>query len=133
MNGSSLRRRVARFVFVGCAAAATHWIIVVALVSQLGARPLVANVAGWLVAFGVSFTGHHRLTFAGHGAPLRRAVTRFFWVSTIGFAVNETAYALLLGTTGLRYDVLLAIVLLGVAVFTYLLGRHWAFPRSAVR
>jgi putative flippase GtrA len=127
------RGRVAWFVAVGCAAAAVHWSVVVALVSQLGARPLAANVFGWLVALVVSFSGHHRLTFRDHGSPLARSATRFLAVSAGGFAVNETAYALLLHASRLRYDVLLAGVLLAVAVATYLLSRHWVFLRSPMR
>jgi putative flippase GtrA len=43
------------FVVVGCAAAATHWVVVVAVVSLASLAPLAANVIGWLVALVVSF------------------------------------------------------------------------------
>lgn len=95
--------------------------------------PLQANVAGWLVALGVSFTGHHRLTFRGHGASMDSAGLRFLCISGGGFLVNEIAYALLLRWTSARYDLLLACVLVGVAAATYVLSRHWAFLRSAER
>jgi len=94
--------------------------------------PLVANVAGWLVAFGISFTGHYRMTFNAQQAPVLRASGRFFLVSAAGFAVNEAAYALLLHWTWLRYDAALAVVLVAVATATYLLSRHWAFKGIAV-
>jgi putative flippase GtrA len=122
-------RRWGWFIAVGCAAAAVHWLVVVALVGTWGWRPLVANVPGWLVAFSVSFAGHHRLTFRGHGAPVVSSAWRFFVVSAGGFAINEAAYALLLGWSGQRYDLALAVVLIGVAGVTYLLSRHWAFLR----
>ena len=124
------RGRVAWFIAVGCAAAAVHWLAVVALVGHGGWPALLANVLGWLLAFGVSFAGHHRLSFRGHGAPLGAAARRFFIVSAAGFAVNEAAYAGLLRWGVLRYDLGLALVLVGVAALTYLLGRHWAFLRS---
>ena len=120
-------------MLVGCAAAAVHWAVVVGLVGREGWAPLRANVAGWLVAFTVSFTGHFRLTFRDRGARIGPAALRFFAVSAGGFAVNESAYALLLGWSGGRYDLLLAGVLVGVAVVTYLLSRHWVFLRSEVR
>jgi putative flippase GtrA len=104
-----------------------HFVVVVLLVEVTGWRPLVANVAGWLCAFGVSFTGHHRLTFAGHDAPVTRAAARFFLVSATGFAVNEATYALALHFSPLRYDLLLAVILVAVAALTYLASRHWAF------
>jgi len=118
------------FVIVGCAAAATHWAVAVACVAGAGWAPLAANVVGWLVAFGVSFAGHYRLTFRHHHAPLLRAAVRFFMVSTLGFAVNEATYAVLLRTTAIRYDVLLAGVLIGIAGMTFILGRYWAFRHS---
>ena len=104
--------------------------MVVGLVGHRGWQPLAANVLGWLVAFIVSFAGHHRLTFRGHGAAPGPAAVRFFAISAGGFAVNEAAYALLLAWSDLRYDVVLAGVLLAVAALTYLLSRHWAFARS---
>ena len=130
---SRSRGHVARFIAVGCASAAVHWAVVVALVSVAGIQPLIANVAGWLVAMVVSFAGHHQLTFRNHGNPLMRSLPRFLAVSAGAFAVNETTYAMLLQTSRLRYDVLLAGVLLAVAVATYVLNRHWVFLRSPER
>lgn len=128
-----LRGRIAWFVLVGTAAAAVHWSVVVMLVAHAGWRPLLANVLGWLIAFGVSFSGHYRWTFRDHGVPLWRSAMRFFAVSASGFAINETAYALLLHWSGLRYDLVLAVVLVAVAGGTYLLSRHWAFNRKPAR
>ena len=118
------------FIAVGCAAAAVHFAVVVLLVSQHGAAPLRANVAGWLVALGVSFGGHWRRSFRGHTAPLGRAARRFVLVSALGFAINESVYALLLGAGGLGYRLALAVTLVAVALLTYLLSRHWAFRGS---
>jgi putative flippase GtrA len=121
-------RRVAWFIFVGCAAAAVHLGTVVLLVSGFGWRPLVANVIAWLVAFCVSFSGHWHLTFPHSGAPMVRAIRRFFAISFAGFVVNEAMYAVLLHFTGARwYAVVLFFVLLSVAVITYLLSSRWAF------
>jgi putative flippase GtrA len=122
--------RVARFIVVGCAAAAVHFAVVLLLVGRGGLAPLVANVGGWIVAVGVSFAGHRFLTFVDQRAPLGRSALRFAALSAAGFAVNESAYALLLGASGLGYRSALALVLVGVAVFTYWLGRHWAFLGS---
>lgn len=125
-----LRGGIARFVLVGTAAAAVHWGVVVLLVEHAGWRPLLANVLGWLIAFSVSFSGHYRWTFGNHGAPLLRSAGRFFAVSACGFAINEVAYALLLRWSALRYDLVLAVVLIAVAGGTYVVSRHWAFRRN---
>jgi putative flippase GtrA len=97
-------RRIAFFIAVGCAAGAVHFGAVVLLVEWLGASPLLANVLGWLLAFGVSFTGQSRLTFRSHGTHWTVALPRFFAVSLSGFVLNEAGYALLLHWTALPYD-----------------------------
>jgi len=116
---------------VGCVAAFVHWSVVVALVAGLSWPPLIANVAGWLVAFSVSFLGHHRWTFRDHGVSILVSARRFFLISAGGFVVNESAYAVLLRWSGQRYDVILAAVLVAVAFATYWLSRHWAFLKAS--
>ena len=118
------------FVVVGCLAAATHWAVAVLCVEHLGLAPLLANVAGWLVAFNVSLFGHYHLTFKHQRAPWKQAAIRFFGVALLAFALNELAYAILLHTTRLPYQWALALVLLGVAVLTFILSRFWAFRRT---
>jgi putative flippase GtrA len=122
--------RIASFVFVGCTAAAVHFSVVVLLVSRADAAPLAANIGGWVVAFVVSFLGQWRLTFRAQGAPALRALRRFLALSAVGFTTNEAAYAVLLHFSSVRYDVLLATVLVGVALMTYLLSSRWAFQGS---
>jgi putative flippase GtrA len=124
---SPLFKQLAWFIAVGCAAAATHWAVAVTLVSQAGLAPPIANAAGWLIAFLVSFSGHYHLTFRHSGASWIRAAPRFFLISVLGFAVNETSYIWLLRVTSLPYDVLLAAILIAVAALTFLAGRLWAF------
>jgi len=117
-------------VLVGLLAALVHWSVVVALVSRAGWPPLRANVAGWLVALAVSYTGHFNLSFRGSGAGVVRSAPRFALLSAAGFALNESVYALALHGGGWRYDAVLGVVLAGVAVVTYWASRRWAFVRS---
>jgi putative flippase GtrA len=120
-------RRIVHFIGVGSAAAAVHFVVVIAGVQGLDFHPLLANVWGWLVAFLVSFAGHHRLTFADQDAPIWQAMRRFFLISAAGFAVNEGLYALTLILGGMDYRAALFLVLLAVAVLTYLVSKAWAF------
>jgi putative flippase GtrA len=119
--------RVPCFVAVGCTAAAVHFSVVLLLVACAAVAPLAANVAGWFIAFIASFLGQWRFTFRGQAAPAWPALRRYFVLSLGGFAVNEAVYAALLRWTRVRYDLLLAAVLLGVAFFTYVLSSRWAF------
>ena len=121
------RRRTIFFVLVGSAAALTHFLTVVLIVERFALAPLKANVIGWLCAFGVSYGGHYFLTFADHAAPVLRSAARFFLLSAAGFAINETSYAILLSVSALPYYFLLALILISVAVLTYLLSQRWAF------
>lgn len=124
---SLLRRRPVVFILVGSTAALVHFLTVILLVETLHVAPLVANIGGWLCAFTVSYGGHFLLTFADHGAPMLQSAGRFFLLSAAGFALNESAYAVLLHASRLPYYFLLALILVGVAALTYLLSRHWAF------
>ena len=125
-----LAGQILRFAAVGCLAAATHWIVAVACVEALHLVPLQANVVGWLAAFCISFTGHLRFTFRHPPRAWQRAAARFFLVSAGGFAINELAYAWLLHVSSVRYDVLLAAVLVGIAAGTFIASRLWAFRRT---
>jgi len=49
----------------------------------------------------------------------------------MGFGVNELAYAYLLHATAVRYDLLLAMILVALAVLTFILGRFWAFRHKS--
>jgi putative flippase GtrA len=105
--------------------------VAVLAVRTLGYAPLVANLIGWLVAFCVSFAGHFQFTFRHQHAPIVKAARRFFLVSALGFSVNELAYAWLLRVTTIRYDILLALILIAIAAMTFILGRFWAFRHKS--
>lgn len=117
------------FGAVGGSAAAVHFCVVWLLVERWTLPALGANVLGFLLAFGVSFIGHHRLTFAAQQADGKAALPRFFGVAVLGFLCNELLYAVLL-RFGVEYRLALFLVLGAVAVMTWWLGRHWAFRRQ---
>jgi putative flippase GtrA len=122
--------RVGTFICVGVAAAAVHWGVAVGLTHLGGWQPLVANVAGWVLAMLVSFSGHHWLTFGDRNARVRESLPRFFGVSAAGFAVNEISYAALIHAGVKRYDVALAIILVAVAGITFIASRLWVFAHQ---
>lgn len=129
---SLLMQEVRWFILVGGVATATHWLAVVACVEWFFLPPLVANTVGWLTAFAVSFVGHYLLTFRHLGALWTIALRRFFLVSACGFLLNEAVYAWLLSITRESYEVVLALILLGLAFATFLASRLWAFGRRSV-
>jgi putative flippase GtrA len=123
-------RQLAAFGIVGVAAFAVHLAVVSLLVPQ-GLAPLAANVVAFATAFVVSFVGHARWSFPASGRAAAPALVRFAAVAIGAFALNEAAYAALLACTPLDYRVALVIVLAGVAGFTFVTGRHWAFANGS--
>jgi putative flippase GtrA len=118
--------RLVRFGIVGAVAAATHFFVTIGFVSLGGWRPQLANVAGYAVALAVSYLGQALWTFGQSGV---NAVdfTKFAATSLTGFAANALTYASLLRWTGLDYRLALALVLLLVAMLTFLSLNHWVF------
>jgi putative flippase GtrA len=119
--------QLARFGVVGVGAMAVHWLVVAMLV-PLGALPLIANIAGFAVAFNVSYVGHRNWTFAATGDHAT-TFKRFFGVALASFVLNEILYYLLLQYTAMGYRNALLIVLIAVAALTFVLSRYWAFRR----
>lgn len=119
--------QISWFILVGATAAGVHWVVAIIGVQYIHLNPLWANLIGWLVAFTVSFSGHYHLTFRHQRAGVKQAISRFFMISACGFAVNELSYAYLLATTQIRYDWLLAGILIGVAGATFVTSRIWGF------
>ncbi len=123
-------RQIAIFIAVGSTAALTHLTAVAIVVELFGLKPLAANVIGFCVAFLVSFGGHARFTFPLSPDRYAAARTRFFAVACTGFILNQAAYAEALHLFGPRYYLpALAVVLVGVAVATFLLSKLWAFAQ----
>jgi putative flippase GtrA len=123
-------RDIIRFAAVGFLAMVIH-LLTVAMLVPLGLEVLVANCAGFLLAFQVSYVGHSSWTFRGHRQS--GSYFRLFVVSASGFAANEICYACLLELHFLHYLAALSIVLIGIAAATYLLSKFWVFhhPQKA--
>ena len=120
------------FVLVGASAALTHmavFTVVLLLVPTLW--PEIANVAGFLVAFLVSFVGHRRLSFQDAGTSVLQSFLRFAATAVAGFATNESVFILLFRLLGLPTWVALISGIVLSAVQTFVLSRFWAFKRNA--
>ena len=115
------------FGLVGASAAAVHL-----LVFELARRvvpPEWANVAGFLVAFGLSFSGHRWLSFKGTRTGLQQSLLRFALTAVAGFGTNELCFVLALRVMDWPIWPSLLLALLLASGQTFLLGRFWAFRR----
>lgn len=128
-----MMRQAFTFGVVGAAAAGTHLLVLWLLRELAGVPPLAGNVVAFLVAFQVSFFGHHRWTFKaakGHERRLARTYLRFFAVAVAtGFLLNEALYAVLLSFDRLAAHpvAVQAAVQVAVAGVTFFAGKLWAF------
>jgi putative flippase GtrA len=118
--------RYVRFVVVGTAAAATHFLVAVGFVSLSQWPPQFANIAGYIVALVASYLGQSLWTFAQPTVSVMH-FAKFSVTSLSGFILNATAYAALLHWTRLDYRVALILVLLLVAFLTFLGLSKWVF------
>ncbi len=115
------------FLVVGAGAAATHaavfWLAQHLMLAE------VANAAGFIVAFFVSFFGHRFLSFQDAGTGVGQSLARFATTAIAGFAVNEAVFTLLL--RGALWPSWLALftAMLVAAAQTFVLSRFWAFRR----
>jgi len=120
------------FVLVGASAALTHMVVftlVLLLVPTLW--PEIANVAGFLVAFLVSFVGHRRLSFQDADTSLLQSFMRFAATAVAGFVTNEAVFIALFRVLELPAWMALMSGIVMSAVQTFVLSRFWAFKRSA--
>ncbi|AOF81414.1 gtrA-like family protein [Methyloversatilis sp. RAC08] len=122
-----MRASVLLFLIVGGCAAGVHYLVTLAADAATGMDPAWSNLIGFLCAFPVSYLGHRRFSFAGTRASHRQALPRLLAVSCTAFVGNQLMLAALLRYTPLPLWIALAIVLVCVAISTWVLGRYWAF------
>jgi len=125
MNKAELYQ-IMRFGIVGGTAAIVHFSMVVWLVQEFSYAPLVANVAGFLLAFQVSYFGHRLWTFSETSVLHREAYPRLVAVQVMNFSLNEMLYYVFL-SLHLPYQLALLIVIAIMPIFTYLTSRWWVF------
>ena len=119
-----------RFTVVGALATAIHY--GVALTVAVIASPYVANVCGYCAAVGVSYFGHQKFTFrvGGSGTAHLRRMPRFVVTSLSALLLSQLAFACA-DYAGLSDTVGLAVAVLTVPPYTFLLNRIWVFTAAA--
>lgn len=119
---------LARFGGVGVLATLVHSAVYVLSLGALA--PQAANVAGFLVAAGVSFFGHRHFSFrtaADRRTPMRASLLRFAVASGIGFCLN--AGFVYLTTDVLEQPAWMAVwfICFATPAAMFVLFKFWAF------
>jgi putative flippase GtrA len=115
-----------RFGLVGVAATAVHMLVVWLLIEASLLPTLAANLVAFLAAFGVSFAGNYYWTFQSPGSP-RRAIRRFFLISSSAFAANTILLAGLLHAGWLPPTAAAITAAAVIPLITYMASRLWGF------
>jgi putative flippase GtrA len=121
-----LLHQLFRFGIIGTMAALLNMLVVVLLVHFAHWWPLAANILAFIVAYQVSFFGHHYWTFQS-GISAKTAWPKFLLVALGSFLLNEGCYALFLQVLHVQYIWALLLVLLIVPPITFAFSRLWAF------
>lgn len=121
----SVRRQLPWFVVFGVAASATHLVVALSTHRWLGLGPLVANTVAFCCALGVSYLGNAIVTFRVE--PWRaHAFAKFAALSIVSFGLNQAIVYALTVRAGWPFALSLAVVLLTVPPFTFVMARVWA-------
>lgn len=125
-----LRKELVFFALVGISAMLLHLVLVWLLVSITHWQPLQANIIGFLGAVNISYLGHSQFTF--NKAPLSlRSFGKFFSLACLSFIINQVAYSYGLSWFGNTFYLpVLAVVLILVAVFTFIFSKFWVFAKT---
>lgn len=121
------RQSISWFTIIGALAALVHYVVAVGLEAGLDIAPAWANLCGFFLAFPVSYIGHTRFSFASTSNRHSSALPKFFGVALAGFLGNQALTLSALHFTPLPFWLILGVVMVVIAVSTYILSRYWAF------
>ena len=123
-------RQAGVFALVGIAATGVHYVVALGL--SLVMPVTWANPFGFLVAFGVSYVGHGRLTFrlSADDTQHKKRLPRFALTATTGFLIGQGLLLALRALTPLPDWLALGIALGVVPVFTFVTSRLWVFSSA---
>ncbi|GEM_PF-478737 len=124
----AVKKELVIFLMVGISAALVHLLIVWLLVNADALPPLQANIAGFLGAINVSYFGHSRFTFNDVKKPSIGTFAKFISIAFTSFLINQIAYYYGLKWFGPTFYLpILAVVLVAVALFTFIFSKFWVF------
>jgi putative flippase GtrA len=120
-------RSLSWFGIIGSLAALVHYCVAVSLEGFMHISPAYSNIAGFVLAFPVSYFGHSKLSFANHQSSHQEALPKFFAVALAGFIANQILVLGLMHLFKLPFWLILGVVMVIVAITSYLMSRFWAF------
>lgn len=121
------KQSISWFAAIGAIAAAVHYVVAVGLEAADFLKAADANILGFIAAFPVSYFGHRLYSFSHLTNKHTDALPRFFAVALLGFLGNQFLVLSALKYTAMPFWLALGLVMVAIAISTYLLSRFWAF------
>jgi putative flippase GtrA len=121
--------QLGRFALSGVANTVVGLTVILLLHEWVGLGLIAANVIGYGVGLGLSFSLNRRWTF-DHRGPVAGSALRFGAVVLAGFCANLLITKALIGV-GLAYAVAQTAGVASYSILTFLGFRHVAFPDHA--
>lgn len=119
-------RSIVTFVFMGGITTVVHVLVGLCAHHFAGLAPFNANLVAFSVAFFLSYFLHKTYSFRSPGR-VRRSMPRFFVVSATNLILNQLIVYVFSIVLGHPYWISLAIMVVVVPTFTYILSRVWVF------
>lgn len=100
------------------------------LIEKLLIAPLQANLAAFILSFGIGFSGHYFWTFHAPGNPVR-AIQRYFITSSAAFTANMLLLSALLENGWLSSSVTAILAAAVIPIINFAVSRLWVFRSAA--
>jgi putative flippase GtrA len=122
--------KLIRFGVIGVCSGAIYALVMIVLVSGLGAAPVPASIAGYCASVPLNFVGHRRFSFRSNGHWTGEAV-RFVLAQAVNIAVIAASTHLVVNVWHLSYGwgMLGAVIVVPIANFLFM--NLWVFAQKA--
>jgi len=123
------RRHLSRFILVGLAATATHYLMLYLCVEALRMDPVLATLPAFAFAFILSYALNRNWTF-GSSEQHRRALPAYLGLALLGLGNNALLMQLIVHGLQQNYTLGFLAGLLSTPILSYLGSRYLIFRPS---
>ena len=122
-------RQIFKFGAVGITATLAHTLIFISTLRLLGWPEQISNLAAFIIAFAISWTGNYFWTFQTSGWQTGgwQTMPRFVAVALSGYLLNALFVFIIITKLGWPDFYVLPFMVLITPIMTFLLARYWAF------
>ena len=127
-------QQIFKFGAVGITATSAHALIFISTLRLLGWPEQISNLAAFIIAFAISWTGNYFWTFQTGGWQASgwqtgglKTMPRFIAVALAGYLLNALFVFIIITRLGWPDFYVLPFMVLITPIMTFLLARYWAF------